>query len=203
MGLKFWNYLHLFPLTVSVWEDIDADRSEAHEVDDADICEDVGDEGGKPDDKEEEEKGGRGGSEGGGQLQAAAQERREVVDEGEEGKGEQKKEKADGSKNGYVLESRGEYCWVVDVGVAQQHRSAEGKFLMEKKQGEEKLGGEALEGGVGVGGEDEGDGEEEAKKAKGTRPADHKVHPSPTLSLSERGVVICNLDKYHECLQIY
>ena len=32
-------------------------------------------------------------------MQAAAQKRREVVDEGEEGKDEQKKEKADGSKN--------------------------------------------------------------------------------------------------------
>ena len=164
-GLTLWSYWHLFPLPVSVWEDIDPDRGEAHEVDDADIGEDVGDEGGEPDDEEEEEEGGRGGSEGGGQLQAAAKERREVVKEGEEGKGEQKKEKADGSKNSYVLESRGEDRWVVDVGVAQQHRSGEGKFLMEEEEGEEKLGGEALEGGVvaGVGGEDEGDGEEQAE----------------------------------------
>ena len=138
-------------------------------------------------------------------MQAAAKERRKVVDEGEEGKGKQEKEKAEGSKNSQVLEPGGEDCWMVDVGVAQQHRSAEGKFLMEEEEGEEELGGEALEGGVGarVGGEDEGDGEEEAKKAKGTRPADHKVHPSPTLSLSERDVVICNLDKSYEWLQIY
>ena len=138
-------------------------------------------------------------------MQAAAKKRRKVVDEGEEGKGKQKKEKTEGSKNSQVLEPRSEDRWVVDVGVAQQHRSAEGEFLMEEKEGEEKLGGEALEGGVGgrVGGEDEGDGEQEAKKAEGTRPADHKVHSSPTLSLSERGVVICNLDKYHEWLQIY
>ena len=58
---------------------------------------------------------------------------------------------------------------------------------MEKEEGDDELGGEALEGGVGVIGEDEGDGEEEAKQAEGTRPANHKVHPSPTLSLSERG----------------
>ena len=70
--MKLWKYLHLFPLSVSVWEDIDADRSEAHEVDDADISEDVGDEGGEPDDKEEEEEGGRGRSKGGGKVQAAA-----------------------------------------------------------------------------------------------------------------------------------
>ena len=95
-----------------------------------------------------------------------------------------------------MLEPGGEDCWVVDVGVAQQHRSAECKFLMEKEEGEEELGGEALEGGVGggVGGEDEGDGEQEAKKAEGSRPTNHKVHPSPTLSLSERDVVICDLD---------
>ena len=119
-----------------------------------------------------------------------------MVDEGEKGKGKQEKEKADGSKNSQVLELGGEDCWVVDVGVAQQHRSAEGKFLMEEEEGEEELGGEALEGGVGggVGGEDEGDGEQEAKKAEGTRPAYYKVHASPTLSLSERGVVICILD---------
>ena len=114
--------------------------------------------------------------------------RREVVDEGEEGKGEQKKEKADGSKNSYVLESRGEDRWVVDVGVAQQHRSGEGKFLMEKEEGEEKLGGEALEGGVG--GEDEGDGEEEAEQTESTGPANDKVHSGPTLSLPERGFLV-------------
>ena len=36
---------------------------------------------------------------------------------------------------------------------------------MEKEEGEEKLGGEALEAGVvaGVGGQDEGDGEEQAE----------------------------------------
>ena len=120
-------------------------------------------------------------------MQAAAKEGGKVVDEGEEGNCKEKKEKADGSKNSQVLEPGGEDCWMVDVGVAQQHRSAEGKFLMEKEEGEEKLGGEALEGGVGVGGEDEGDGEEEADQAEGTRPANHKVHPSPTLPLSERG----------------
>ena len=103
-------------------------------------------------------------------MQAAAKERRKVVDEGEEGKGKQEKEKAEGSKNSQVLEPRSEDRWVVDVGVAQQHRSAEGKFLMEKEEGEEELGGEALEGGVEarVGGEDEGDGKQEAKQAEGT-----------------------------------
>ena len=68
---------------------------------------------------------------------------------------------------------------------------------MEEEEGEEELGGEALEGGVAVrvGGEDEGDGEQEAKQAEGTRPTNHKVHASPTLSLSERGVFICELDE--------
>ena len=51
-------------------------------------------------------------------MQAAAKEGRQVVDEGEEGKGEQKKEKADGSKNSQVLEPGGEDRWVIDVGVA-------------------------------------------------------------------------------------
>ena len=54
-------------------------------------------------------------------MQAAAKERRKVVDEGEEGKGKQEKEKAEGSKNSQVLEPRSEDRWVVDVGVAQQH----------------------------------------------------------------------------------
>ena len=66
-------------------------------------------------------------------MQAAAKERREVVDEGEEGKREQKKEEANGSKNDQVLEPGGEEGWVVDVGVAQQHRGAEGQFLVEKE----------------------------------------------------------------------
>ena len=76
---------------------------------------------------------------------------------------------------------------------------------MEEEEGKKELGGEALEGGVAVRvvGEDEGDGKQEANQAEGTRPAYYKVHPSPTLSLSERGVVICNLDRYHEWLQIY
>ena len=45
---------------------------------------------------------------------------------------------------------------MVDVGVAQQHRGAEGKFLMEEEEGEEQLGGEAVQGGavLGVDGED-------------------------------------------------
>ena len=37
---------------------------------------------------------------------------------------------------------------MVDVGVAQQHRGAEGKFLMEEEEGEEQLGGEAVQGGA-------------------------------------------------------
>ena len=45
---------------------------------------------------------------------------------------------------------------MVDVGVAQQHRGAEGKFLMEEEEREEQLGGEAVQGGavLGVDGED-------------------------------------------------
>ena len=64
---------------------------------------------------------------------------------------------------------------MVDVGVAQQHRGAEGKFLMEEEEREEQLGGEAVQGGavLGVGGEDKRYGEEEAEEAEGTRPADH------------------------------
>ena len=77
---------------------------------------------------------------------------------------------------------------MVDVGVAQQHRAAEGKFLMEEEEGEEQLGGEAVQGGamLGVGGEDKGDREEEAEEAEGTRPADHQVHSSPSLSLAAK-----------------
>ena len=64
---------------------------------------------------------------------------------------------------------------MVDVGVAQQHRGAEGKFLMEEEEGEEQLGGEAVQGGakLGVGGEDKGDREEETEEAEGARPADN------------------------------
>ena len=64
---------------------------------------------------------------------------------------------------------------MVDVGVAQQHRGAEGEFLMEEEEGEEQLGGEAVQGGamMGVDGEDKRNGEEEAEEAEGTRPADN------------------------------
>ena len=75
---------------------------------------------------------------------------------------------------------------MVDVGVAQQHRGAEGKFLMEEEEGEEQLGGEAVQGGamLRVGGEHKRDGEEETEEAEGTRPADNQVDPSPSLSLA-------------------
>ena len=62
---KFGQCLDLFPFPVSVWENVDPDRSESHEVDDPDVGEDVGDEGGEPDDEEEQEEGGRGGGGGG------------------------------------------------------------------------------------------------------------------------------------------
>ena len=75
---------------------------------------------------------------------------------------------------------------MVDVGVAQQHRGAEGEFLMKEEEGEEQLGGEAVQGGamLRVGGEHKRDGEEETEEAEGTRPADHQVHPCPSLSLA-------------------
>ena len=91
-------------------------------------------------------------------MEAAAKERRKMVDKGKEGNGKQKKENADGSKNSQVLEPGGEDGWMVDVGVPQQHGSGEGKLLMEEEEGEEKLGGETPQGGVG--GEDEGHREE-------------------------------------------
>ena len=39
---------------------------------------------------------------------------------------------------------------------------------------------------LGVAREDKGDREEETEEAEGTRPADHQVHPSPSLSLAAK-----------------
>ena len=46
---------------------------------------------------------------------------------------------------------------------------------MEEEEGEEQLGGEAVQGGavLGVGGEHKRDGKEETEEAESTRPADN------------------------------
>ena len=57
---------------------------------------------------------------------------------------------------------------------------------MEEEEGEEQLGGEAVQGGamLGVAREHKGDREEETEEAEGTRPADHQIDPCPSLSLA-------------------
>ena len=89
-GQDHFQFLDLFPFPVSVWENVDPDRSESHEVDDPDVGEDVGDEGGEPDDEEEQEEGGRGAGsgQGGSQVETGAERWGQVVEEGEEGQGE-------------------------------------------------------------------------------------------------------------------
>ena len=63
---------HLLPLAVSIWQHVDPDRGEPHVVDDADVAEDVDQEGGQPGEQVEGEEGEGGGGRrgGGGELEA-------------------------------------------------------------------------------------------------------------------------------------